>query len=168
MRQAKIPCVYCGEIRKYPEEFPILHYSKCRYCFEEDEMKKEERKMKNKRLLWLGLIFIALAFSLFLMIECKPRSCPLKLADATTFVTHDDGRTEILLICLNLSDRYVFGIIAEVTIAHMQTKEVRDQIRMHIGTIEPTGMKRFSVWTDRLTFGEDVGVRASFTYTGMK
>jgi len=125
--------------------------------------------VRNKKLLWLGLIFIALAFSLFLMVECKPnKDCLLKLADEIVFVTHDDGQTEIMLICLNLSDQYVFGIVAEVTIKHMQTEEIKDYIKVHLGNIEPTGMERFSVWTDRLTFGDDVGVRASFTYTGMK
>lgn len=124
--------------------------------------------MKNRKLLWLGLIFIAMALLLFLMVKCQGEKHFLKLADEVIFVTHDDGQTEIMLICLNLSDQYVFGIIAEVTIKHMQTEEIKDYIKVHLGNIEPTGMERFSVWTDRLTFGEDVGVRAVFTYEGTK
>lgn len=124
--------------------------------------------MRDKRLLWIGLVFIGLALLLLLAIDCKPRSCPIKFIDRTVFVTHPDGRTEIKLLCLNLSDRYVLGVFAEVTIQHMQTKTIIDCIRVNIGTIIPREVKHFSTWTDRLTFGDDAGVKVSFTYSGMK
>lgn len=125
--------------------------------------------MKTKTRLWLFLIlWLALGFLLFLSIDCKPKSYPIKLMDTTTFVTYDNNRTEILLICLNLSDRYIFGVVAEITIQHMQTKEIFDCKIKHLGTFGSREMKKFSVWTDKLTFGDDVGVRASFTYSGMK
>lgn len=120
--------------------------------------------MRDKRLLWFASILAGLMIICFLMIRCKPKSYPLKLADQIVFVTHDDGQTEIMLICLNLSDRYVLRISADVTVAHMQTDEIIDCINVWIGNIEPRGMKKFSAWTNKLTFGDDVGVKARFNY----
>lgn len=120
--------------------------------------------MRDKRLLWFASILVGLMIICALMIRCKPESHLLKLADQIVFVTHDDGRTQIMLICLNLSDRYVLRISADVTVKHMQTDEIIDCIKVWIGNIEPTGMKRFSAWTDKLTFGDDVGVKARFNY----
>lgn len=122
--------------------------------------------MRDKRFFWLGLISVLLAIALMMVmsISCKPENHPLKLADQIVFVTHDDGQTEIMLICLNLSDRYVLRISADVTVKHMQTDEIFDCINVWIGNIEPRGMKKFSAWTDKLTFGDDVGVRAKFNY----
>ncbi len=124
--------------------------------------------MRDKRLLWFASILAGLMIICALMIRCKPENYPLKLADQIVFVTHDDGQTEIMLICLNLSDRYVLRISADVTVAHMQTDEIIDCINVWIGNIEPRGMKKFSAWTDKLTFGDDVGVRARFNYSGME
>ena len=120
--------------------------------------------MRDKRLLRFALFFFGLMIICALMIRCKSENYPLKLADQITFVTHDDGQTEIVLICLNLSDRYVLRISADVTVAHMQTEEIIDCIKAWVGNIEPRGMKKFSAWTDKLTFGDDVGVKAVFDY----
>jgi len=124
--------------------------------------------MKDKRFLWIGLFSIGLALLILLAMGCIPEKHPIKLAGPTTFVTHEDGRTEILLLSLNLTDRYVFGVIVDVVIQHSETKEIFDCKRIPIGDFEPRGIRRFSVWADRLTFGDDVGVRATFTYTGMR
>ena len=124
--------------------------------------------MKDRRFLWIGLFFIGLALLLLLAIGCIPEKCLIKLGPQVTFSTYEDGRTEILLVGINLSDRYVFGVIADVVIQHIQTEEIIDCKRIPIGDFEPRGMMRFSAWTDRLIFGDDVGIRATFTYEGMK
>ena len=121
--------------------------------------------MRDKRLLWFASILFGLTIMFGLMIKCKPKGYViLESGDAVTFVTHDDGRTEIMLICLNLSDRYVFGVVAEVTIGHIETKEIIDRVVVSVGMIIPRGVTHFSAWTDRLIFGDNVGVRVSFTY----
>ena len=125
-------------------------------------------EMRDKKYLQFAILFIGLAILLLLAFGCKPKSCPIKFIDRTAFVTYPDGRTEIKLLCLNLSDRYVLGVFAEVTIQHMQTKTIIDCVRVNIGVNIPREVKHFSAWTDRLIFGDDVGVWTSFTYTGMR
>lgn len=41
MSNKVMQCAYCGKTRKYPQEFPAPHYSKCTYCY------KKENKFLN-------------------------------------------------------------------------------------------------------------------------
>ena len=125
--------------------------------------------MKGKQLLWFGLILIAWMIAgliLLFLINCRSEPCLIKQHNGTVFITHDDGRTEIRVVCLNISDRYVFNVVAEISVKHMQTEQVIDYIEKRLNTIEPREVRKFSVWTDKLTFGDDVGVRARFTHDG--
>ena len=126
--------------------------------------------MRSKRLLWFGLVLIAWMIVVAILLfstNCKSEHCLIKQHNGTVFITHDDGRTEILVVCLNISDRYVFNVMAEISVKHMQTEQIFDCIKKRLNTIEPREVRKFSVWTDKLTFGDDVGVRAKFTHDGV-
>ncbi len=105
----------------------------------------------------------AILILILLVASCATPQPQLKLGDVY-FITYPDGSTELDLSCLNLSDMWVLGVTADVVVAYIQSQAVIDRIHAEVGDIKPQDMKRFSVFTDKLTFGEDIGVKAEFIY----
>ena len=118
--------------------------------------------MRDKRLLWFASILAGLMIICGLMIRCSP-DINLELGDYVTAIEHDDGRTEIMLTCINQSTAIAYDVIADVSIEHNETKEIFDRIIVEIGDVLPGEEKKFSAWTDKLTFGADIGVSVFFT-----
>ena len=57
-------CAYCGKSKTYPDDFPVLHYAKCKDCYKkEDETKGGIMKKINTKspYLWLGLGMLLIA-----------------------------------------------------------------------------------------------------------
>jgi len=44
----KIMCAYCGEFKKYPEEFPSSIYAQCQECVDREQKERESGKFINK------------------------------------------------------------------------------------------------------------------------
>lgn len=49
MKVDEMVCAYCNHTRNYPEEFPVSHYAKCWWCYDDEENKvppTKDRLMK--------------------------------------------------------------------------------------------------------------------------
>lgn len=53
MNKTKIPCAYCGVMKLYPDEFPVIIYAKCAECIEKECREHEAKKWKNRILKFL-------------------------------------------------------------------------------------------------------------------
>jgi len=83
--RTKILCAYCGERKRYPDEFPVHHYAKCGECFKKARELAEETKKKVRRgwLIFLGLLLAALMT--YVLVGCFHSRIALK----------EDGKTVI-------------------------------------------------------------------------
>ncbi len=122
--------------------------------------------MRDKKYLWLGLTFIAIALMLLfclIFMGCSLSDINLELGDYVTAVEHDNGQVEVRLICINQSTVIAYDVVADVSIEHNETKELFDRIVVEIGDVLPGEEKEFSVWTDKVKPGADIGVSVIFT-----